>query len=71
MTLKELAFLKKNGENIEVSDQKLIPLIQYLLKGTNFFKSIQDVINDTGYSRYLIKNAREIIEDYIKENMKD
>ena len=70
MTIKQLKFLKQHGENIEVMDQKLIPLVQYLIKGNNYFKTDQDVINETGFSRYLVKNARSIIDIYIKENMK-
>ncbi len=70
MTLKQLAFLKKHGEDIEIMDQKLIPLVQYLIKGNNFFKTDQDIINETGFSRYLVKNARTIINDFITEKMK-
>ena len=71
MKIKEAKFLRKMGENIEIQDPKMIPIVLYLLKENNYFKTIQDVINETGWSRYLIKNARGIIEDYVKENMKD
>ena len=70
MTLRELKFLQKVKEDIEISDPKLIPLVEYLLTDHNYFKNDSDVINSTGFSRYLVKKAREVIEEYIKDNMK-
>jgi hypothetical protein len=70
MKVKEAKFLKKMSENIEVYDEKLIPIVMYLLKENNYFKTTQDIIDEKKWSRYLIKQAKEIIQDYIKENMK-
>lgn len=70
MKVKEAKFLKKVSGEIEIQDPKMIPIVMYLLKDNNFFKTTQDVMNETGFSRYLVKNAREIIEDFVKENMK-
>lgn len=71
MKVKEAKFLKKMSENIEVYDEKLVPIVIYLLKENNYFKTTQDIIDEKGWSRYLVKQAKEIIQDYIKENMKD
>lgn len=69
MKLKELKFLQKVKEDINIDDPKIIPLVEYLLTDHNYFKNDSIVVNSTGFSRYLVKKAREIIEDYIKENM--
>ena len=70
MKIKEFNFLKENGLEIEVSDPKLIPLVSYLLEDNNFFKTDKRIISETGFSRYLVKNARIIIKDFVEENIK-
>lgn len=69
MTIKEAKFLKKMGEEIEVQEPKLIPIVMYLLKDYNYFKNTSEIIEETNWSRYLIKQAKEEIELYIKENI--
>lgn len=71
MKIKEAKFLKKMSGEIEVEDHKMIPIVLYLLKENNFFKSTQEIIFETGYSRYLVNNARNVIEVYIKEHYSD
>lgn len=70
MRIKEAKYLKKMENEIEVQDWKLVPIVLYLLKDGNYFKTIQQNVYESGYSRYLVKNAREIISDYLKENVK-
>lgn len=70
MTLRELKFLQKVKEDINIDDPKIIPLVEYLLTDHNYFKNDSIIVNSTGFSRYLVKKAREVIEDYIEENMK-
>lgn len=47
MKVKEAKFLKKVSGDIEVQDPKMIPIVLYLLKDNNFFKTTQDVMNET------------------------
>lgn len=70
MTIEEVKALKQMGNKIEIADHKLIPIVQYLLKGDNLFKSTQEVVRETNYSRYLIRNARDVIEIFLEENVK-
>lgn len=70
MKVKEAKFLKKMSENIECYDEKLMPIVLYLLKENNYFKTTQDIMDEKKWSRYMVKQAKEIIQDYIKENMK-
>lgn len=62
-------FFKKHSQEID-AHENIFEIVQYLAKESNYFKSIQDVIYETGWSRYLIKQAKLCIEDWLKENYK-
>ena len=69
MKVKQAKLLKKMRDEIEVSDYRLMPIILYLLKDLNYFRPIQEIEDESNWTRYMIKKAKDIIDDYIKENM--
>ena len=70
MTIKEVKLLKEHGEELEIKEKKLVPIVIYLLQGDHLFMSINDICKELNTSRYFVKRSMKLINEFIEEKKK-
>lgn len=69
MRIEDLEFIKKSYKSFDLNKQQLA-VLQYIIKGNNALKTIQEISNETGKSVYLVRTTFNAIQGYIDDYSK-